>query len=129
MIGYGFSRSLELPLDRARERVIEALKREGFGVLMEIPLHEKLKEKIGVDYRRYHILGACNPPAAYRALQAEEDIGLMLPCNVVLYEKDGRTVLSIIRPTVAMEMIDNPNLQAVAEETEAKLKRVFESAA
>ncbi len=127
MIGYGFSKRLDEPLVRVRERVTEALKQEGFGILMDIPLHEKLKEKLGVDHPRYHILGACSPQDAYRALQVEPDIGLLLPCNVVLYEKDGGTVLAVIRPTVAMGMIDSPPLHRLAGEVEGRLKRAFDA--
>ncbi len=127
MIGYGFRKSLEAPFERVKARLTEALKREGFGVLTEIPIQEKLKEKLGVDFPRYHILGACHPPSAYRALQAEQDIGLLLPCNVILYEKEGRTVLAVIRPTVAMKTVDNPGLGALAAEVEERLKRAFDA--
>ena len=127
MIGYGFTKRLDQPLERVRERVTEALKEQGFGILMDIPLHEKLKEKLGVDWARTHILGACSPKDAYQALQVEPDIGLLLPCNVLLYEQDGGTVLSVIRPTVAMGMVDSPPLRHLAREVEVRLQRAFEA--
>ena len=107
--------------------VIEELKKEGFGVLTEIDIQAKLKEKLGIDFKKYVILGACNPPSAHQAILAEEDIGLMLPCNVIVYEKGNKTVLSIIRPKVAMQMIANPALQSIAENVEVKLKKVFDA--
>jgi uncharacterized protein (DUF302 family) len=113
--------------DEARARVTEALKKEGFGILMEIDIQAKMKEKLGIDFKRYMILGACSPPNAYRALQAEENIGLMLPCNVIVYEKDGKTVVSVIKPTVAMQMIQNEELGKIAREVEDQLKRAFDS--
>jgi uncharacterized protein (DUF302 family) len=126
MVSYGFVKTLSMPFDEVKRSVTAALKDEGFGVLTEIALHEKFAEKLGVKYPRYLILGACNPPAAYKAVQAEEEIGLLLPCNVVLREKDGNTVLSVIRPTVAMSMIENPALAPLAREIEEKLERVVE---
>jgi len=107
--------------------VREALKNEGFGILTEIDVKEKMKEKLGLDMNKYIILGACNPPNAYKAILTEENIGLMLPCNVIVYEKGGKTVLSVIRPTVAMQMIENSELQRVAEAVEAQLKKSFDA--
>jgi uncharacterized protein (DUF302 family) len=107
--------------------VRDALKKEGFGVLTEIDIQGKMKEKLGIDMRKYIILGACNPANAYKAILTEENIGLMLPCNVVVYEKGGKTVLSFIRPTVAMQMVDNAELQKVSEEVEGKLKKAFDA--
>jgi uncharacterized protein (DUF302 family) len=127
MIGYGFSKELDLPFEKVRERVIEELKKEGFGLLMEIDLRDKFKEKLGIDFKKYIILGACNPPNAHKAILAEENIGLMLPCNVIVYEKGDRTVLSVIKPTVAMKMIGNTELGAIAEFIEVKLKRAFDA--
>jgi uncharacterized protein (DUF302 family) len=127
MLNYGFKKSLDLSFDKAIEKVTAELKKEGFGVLTEIDVKEVLKKKLDVDFPRYQILGACNPPNAYKSLQAEEDIGLMLPCNVVVYEKDDRSVVSVIKPTAAMGMIDNPELSEVAQKVEEKLKRVFDS--
>ncbi len=127
MIRYGFKKELNLSYEEAVMKVTEALKKEGFGILTEIDVREKLKEKLGVDFNRYIILGACHPPNAYRALQAEPDIGLMLPCNVIVYEAGGKTVLGIIKPTVAMQMIDNESLAKTAVEVEGLLKKVFDA--
>jgi uncharacterized protein (DUF302 family) len=127
MIHYGFTKELDIPYETVVELVREALKKEGFGVLTEIDVKEKMKEKLGLDMRKYIILGACNPPNAYQAILAEENIGLMLPCNVIVYEKGSQTVLSVIRPTVAMQMIDNVELQKLAEAVEGQLKKAFDA--
>jgi len=127
MISYGFKKEISLPFDKALEVVIEELKEKGFGILTKIDVKEKFKEKLGIDFPSYVILGACNPPYAHKAIQAEEDIGLLLPCNVVIYEKEGRTILSIIKPSTAMGMIENEALKQIATEVEAKLKEVFDS--
>ncbi len=127
MIHYGFTKELDIPYEKVVEQAREALKKEGFGVMTEIDVKEKMKEKLGIDMRKYIILGACNPPNAYKAILAEENIGLMLPCNVIVYEKGGKTVLSIIRPSVAMQMIDNKELQKLAETVEGLLKKVFDA--
>ena len=127
MISYGFTKELGLPFEKVREAVAEELKKEGFGILTEIDLQEKFREKLGVEFKRYVILGACSPPNAFKSVQAEENIGLMLPCNVIVYERGGRTVLSVVRPTVALQMIDNAELKSVAELVEKKLKNVFDA--
>lgn len=127
MINYGFTKELNLPFEEVIEIITEELAKEGFGVLTKIDVKEKFKEKIGVDFKKYVILGACNPPSAHRAILAEENIGLMLPCNVIIYEKGNNTVISIIKPTVAMEMINNENLRQIAAMVETKLKKVFDS--
>jgi len=128
MIKYGFSKELDIPFDKAISVVTEALKKEGFGILTRINVDEKFKEKLGIDFKKYVILGSCNPSNAHKAILAEENIGLMLPCNVIIYENDDKkTVLSIIRPTVAMEMIGNDELRNIAENVEKQLKRVFDS--
>src|SRR4030043_350203 len=114
MINYGFTKEMDIPYGTVIKQVREALKNEGFGILTEIDVKEKMKEKLGLDMNKYIILGACNPPNAYKAILAEENIGLMLPCNVIVYEKGGKTVLSVIRPTVAMQIIENSELQKVA---------------
>ena len=129
MINYGFVKELEMPFDGAVAAVTEALKKEGFGVLTTIDVRAKFKEKLGIDFPNYVILGACNPPNAHKAILAEENIGLMLPCNVIVYEKAGKTLVGIIKPTVAMGMIDNPGLKPLAVEVEARLKNVFDSLA
>ena len=126
-MSYYFNKVLSGNFDEALARVTEALKKEGFGILSEIDIQVKMKEKLGIDFRRYVILGACSPPNAYRALLAEENIGLMLPCNVIVYEKDGRSVVSVIKPTVAMQMIQNEELGKIAREVEDLLKRAFDS--
>jgi len=127
MIRYGFKKELLLPYEEVVAKVTEALKKEGFGILTEINIKDKLKEKLGVDFNKYVILGACNPPNAYRALLAELDIGLMLPCNVIVYESGGKSVLAVIKPSVAMQMIDNESLAKTAVEVEGLLKKVFDA--
>jgi uncharacterized protein (DUF302 family) len=127
MIHYGFTKELDIPYKTVIELVREALKKEGFGVLTEIDVQEKMKEKLDIDMNKYIILGACNPPNAYKAILAEENIGLMLPCNIIVYEKDSKTVLSVIRPTVAMQMVDNVELQKIAEAVEGQLKKAFDA--
>jgi uncharacterized protein (DUF302 family) len=127
MINYGFTKEMDIPYEKAIEQAREALKKEGFGILTEIDVREKMKEKLGVDMTKYIILGACNPQNAYKAILAEENIGLMLPCNVIVYEKGSKTVLSVIRPTAAMQMVDNVELQKVSEEVEAQLKKAFDA--
>ena len=127
MINYGFTKEMDTPYGTVIERVRDALKNEGFGILTEIDVKEIMKEKLGLDMNKYIILGACNPPNAYKAILTEENIGLMLPCNVIVYEKGSKTVLSVIRPTVAMQMIENSELQIVAEAVEAQLKKSFDA--
>lgn len=127
MTNYGFIKELVVPFQAAVEAVTSALKKEGFGVLTTINMREKFKEKLGIDFSNYIILGACNPPNAHKAILAEENIGLMLPCNVIIYEKDGKTMLGMIKPTVAMGMIDNEELKPLALEVEGRLKKVFDS--
>ena len=127
MPDYGFIKTLDEPFDRVMERTKQELQKEGFGVLTSIDVREKFKEKLGIDFRKYVILGACNPPSAHQAITIEENIGLLLPCNVIVYEKDVKTVVSIIKPSVAMNMIQNEQLLEVARKVEQKLKKVFES--
>ena len=124
---YGYRRKLPLTFGDAVARTLEALKSQGFGVLCEIDIREKLKEKLGVDFRDYVILGACNPPLAYQALQAELDIGLLLPCNVVVYEQDGASVVAAIDAGQMMSVVDNPQLEAVAREVNEKLRRAVDN--
>jgi uncharacterized protein (DUF302 family) len=127
MISYGFTKELNQPFEEVVGLVTEALKKEGFGILTTIDVKEKLKEKIGVDFRKYLILGACSPKHAHQALLAEENIGLMLPCNVVIYEKDSKTVVSVVKPTAMMSMLDNAKLAKIAETVESLLKKVFDA--
>jgi len=127
MINYGFTKESNIPFGKVIELVKDALNEEGFGVLTEIDVHEKMKEKLGIDMNKYNILGVCHPSFAYKAILAEENIGLMLPCNVIVYEKGGKTILSVIRPTVAMQMVDNADLQKISEDVEEKLKKAFDA--
>jgi uncharacterized protein (DUF302 family) len=126
---YGFSKVVNLPYPEAVEKTRAALKEEGFGVLCEIDIKEKLKEKLGVDFRNYVILGACNPPLAYETLQQELNIGLLLPCNVVVYEDAGRTVVAGIDAARMLSVVGNPKLTATAEVVNEKLRRAVESVA
>lgn len=127
MINYGFTKELEKSFAETVTAVTEALKNEGFGVLSTIDVRGKFKEKLGIDFPNYVILGACNPPNAHKAILAEEYIGLMLPCNVIVFEKAGKTAVGIIKPSVAMGMIDNDVLKPLALAVEAKLKNVIDS--
>ena len=123
---YYFSKTLSVTFDEAVRLTTEALKSEGFGVISEINMHEKLKEKLGVDFKRYRILGACNPPLAYKALQAEEKIGTMLPCNVLVIEQgQNKTEIAAVNPVASMQAITNPALEDTALEVTNKLKRVI----
>ena len=126
---YGFSRTVDAAFDDATERTREALKEEGFGVLSEIHLDERLKEKLGVDFRRYVILGACNPPLAYKTLQEDINIGLLLPCNVIVYEADDKTK-SVVAAVDAKAMLsvvgENSAINEVATEVNERLQRVIE---
>ena len=122
-----FTVQLDLSYDEAIQRVTGALKEEGFGVLTEIDVKETLKKKLDVDFRRYVILGACNPPLAFQALQADPDLGLLLPCNVIVYAQDGGSVVSIIDPCSMFSMVDLPDLEPVAAEARARLRRVSEA--
>lgn len=123
---YYFSATLHTDFDDAVAKITEALKTEGFGVLTEIDMQAKLKEKLGVDFKKYKILGACNPSFAYKALQAEEMIGVMLPCNIVVTDKEnGTTQIAAIHPIASMMAIQNPALEPLAKEITEKLKRVM----
>jgi uncharacterized protein (DUF302 family) len=125
---YGFGRKLSLPYEQAIEKTTAALKEEGFGVLTEIDVKATLKKKLDVDFRRYVILGACNPPFAYQALSTELEIGLLLPCNVIVYEAgDGGTVVSAINPMAALGIVDNPQMIEIAEQVTEKVKRAIDS--
>lgn len=120
---YGYSKKVSLSFSEAQAKVKETLQEEGFGVLTEIDIKATLHKKLGVDFENYVILGACNPPNAYKALQAETEIGLLLPCNVIVYQKNSETFISAIMPTVAMAMVQNEELKKVALEIEEKLKK------
>jgi uncharacterized protein (DUF302 family) len=124
---YYFSTILHTSFANAETKVTEALKTEGFGVLTEIDMQSKLKEKLGVDFKKYKILGACNPSFAYKALLVEEKVGVMLPCNTVIIDKEnGTTEIVIIHPIASMMAIQNPALETLAKEITDKLKRVME---
>jgi uncharacterized protein (DUF302 family) len=127
-MSYYFAKTTHLPFDEAIARVADELKKEGFGVLTDIDVKATLKRKLDVDFRNYRILGACNPPFAYRALLAEDKIGTMLPCNVIVQEKaDGIVEVAAIDPIASMQAVQNPALADVAHEVQAKLRRVIES--
>ncbi|MFA4872998.1 MAG: DUF302 domain-containing protein [Patescibacteria group bacterium] len=128
MSTYGYSKHLTIPFEEAVEKTVTALKAQGFGILTDIDVQKTLKEKLGVEFRRYRILGACNPPRAYKALQREEEIGLLLPCNVIVYERDdGSVVVSAQRPTIAFSVINNVSLEPLAQEVETILKGVIDA--
>lgn len=125
--GYGFSKTLAIPYAEAVEKTRRALNEQGFGVLCEIDIKAKLKEKLGVDFRNYVILGACNPPLAYETLQQEINIGLLLPCNVIVYDDGDRTVVAAIDAAKMLSVVGNPTLDATAGAVNDKLRRVIES--
>ena len=126
---YHFSRVIEAPFEDAVARVTEALKAEGFGVLTQIDVSATLKAKIGQDFRPYRILGACNPGLAFQALSAEDHVGVMLPCNVVVQQRDaGRVEISAINPAAPMQAIGNPALDKIAATVRDKLSKVVAAA-
>jgi len=124
---YYFEKTTSYTFEEAVTKVTEELRKEGFGVLSEIDIHEKLKEKLGVDFRKYKILGACNPAFAYQALQKEDKIGVMLPCNVIIQEKsDGTIEVAAVDPVASMQAIENLELKNIALEVQKKLKNVVD---
>jgi uncharacterized protein (DUF302 family) len=125
---YGFSKTVNLAFNDAIEKVTEELKKEGFGILTEIDVKETLKKKLDVDFNNYKILGACNPPFAHKALQSEEQIGLMLPCNVIVYEnEEGNLVVAAVDPIASMQAVANEKLGEIAGEVQNRLKKVIEN--
>lgn len=126
-LSYGFGRRLEMPYEEAVARTREALKGQGFGVISEIDVRQTMKEKRGVDFRPYVILGACNPEMAERALEAEIDLGLLLPCNVVVYQSDGGSVVEAMDPEAVLGLVRNPRLEAIAREVKEGLRRAIDS--
>ena len=127
-MSYYFNKILKVSFDEAIKRTVDALKSEGFGVITDINVQDTLKKKINVDFRAYRILGACNPTLAHEALQLEDKIGTMLPCNVIVQDVgSGNTEVAAIDPLASMQAVDNVNLKQAAERVQAKLKRVIES--
>lgn len=127
-MGYYFSKKMDGPFDDAINRVMDELKKEGFGVLTDIDVKATLKKKLDVDYQKYRILGACNPSFAYKALQAENKIGTMLPCNVIVQEtEDGKIEVAAVDPLASMQAVQNKELQNIATQIQAKLKKVIEN--
>lgn len=127
-MSYFFTKTTDKIYEEALEKVTAELKKEGFGVLTEIDVKETLKKKLDVDYRRYKILGACNPPFAYQSLLSEDKIGLMLPCNVIVQEKpDGKVEVSAIDPVASMQAVDNQDLGEIALQVREKLRKVIDS--
>jgi len=129
-MNYYFNKTVQNDFETSKAMVIDALKSEGFGIVSEIDMQAKLKEKLGVDFKKYLILGACNPSFAYKALLAEEKIGVMLPCNIVLIDNgNGSTEVAAIHPDVSMMAVENPALETFAHEITEKLERVIEALA
>jgi uncharacterized protein (DUF302 family) len=127
---FAFNTVLETSYENAISKVTSALKEEGFGVLTEIDVKATLKKKLGVDFRKYIILGACNPPYAHRTLQTDLDVGLLLPCNVIVYETDDKKAyVSALNPVSALEVIQSEELRKIAKEVSEKLKRVIDKVA
>jgi uncharacterized protein (DUF302 family) len=123
---YYIEKITDYPFGKSVEKVTEELKKEGFGILSEIDINEKLKEKLDVDFRKYKILGACNPPKAYEALQVENKIGTMLPCNVIVQElENGKTEVAVVNPVASMQAVENDDLTAIAKDITEKLERVI----
>ena len=130
-IAYGMTTTVDLPYERAVERTREALGAEGFGVLTEIDVRATLKKKLDAEFRPYIILGACNPPMAHRALTVEQNIGLLLPCNVIVYaaDHDGRSVVAAVDPEVSLGRVGNDALAPLAADVKARLRRVLDAVA
>jgi uncharacterized protein (DUF302 family) len=126
-MAYGYKRQVPITYEVAVQKVKDELQKEGFGVMTEIDVQATVKKKLGLDFDKYVILGACNPPFAHKALLAEKDVGLVMPCNVVVYEDKGKTFVASILPTVTMSVVQNPALAGLADQVEAKLKKVVDS--
>lgn len=125
---YYFNKILDIGYEEALVKVTQELQKEGFGVLTEIDVKETLKQKMDVDFKKYKILGACNPPFAHKALQAEDKIGLMLPCNIIVVEiSEGKTEVCAVDPIASMQAVENPDLKEVAEQVQTKLKKVIDN--
>ncbi|MUP47389.1 DUF302 domain-containing protein [Gramella sp. BOM4] len=127
-MSYYFSKTIEGDFEKAIDRVKSELKEEGFGVLTEIDIKDTMKKKLDVDFKKYRILGACNAPYAHKALQAEDKVGTMLPCNVIVQETDDQKVeIAAVNPLASMQAIENSNLESIAKEIAQKLQRVIDS--
>jgi uncharacterized protein (DUF302 family) len=125
---YYIEKTTTYTFDEAVAKITDELKKEGFGVLSEIDIHEKLREKLNVDFRKYKILGACNPSFAYEALRVENKIGTMLPCNVIVQElENGKTEVAAVNPVASMQAVDNSNLKTIAQKIKEKLNNVVSS--
>ncbi len=126
---YGYAKTTNLPFDAAIAKITDELKKEGFGVLTTIDVQETLKKKLNADFPPYVILGACNPPFAHQTLQIEEEIGLLLPCNVIVYRKGESTVVAAFNPEVMAGIVDNDKLPPIAAEVGARLRRAVDAVA
>ena len=124
-MNYGFTKKVNYGYDEAVQKATEALKTEGFGVLTTIDVKETLKKKLDVNFDRYIILGACNPPFAYEALKAEETVGLLMPCNVVVHEKSGEVIISMFNPGLISMVSDNPALKELSSKLSEKIQKVL----
>lgn len=122
---YGMSKEVGIPFDAAVQKVTEELKKEGFGVLTTIDVKDTLKKKLNLDFKRYLILGACNPHFAHEALEIEEQIGLLLPCNVIVYESEGKTGIGIFDPMIMSMVIENEEIKTIALQVRSKLENVL----
>lgn len=127
MIKYGFIKETAFTVEELEGFVNDELKKEGFGVISKVDMSAKFKDKLGEVFRKYLILGACNPPVAFDAVHKEENIGLLLPCNIIIYETDKGANVGIIKPSVAMAAVENKELEPIAHKVEVKLKRVFDN--
>jgi uncharacterized protein (DUF302 family) len=125
-VDYGFVKTTTLGFDEAMQKIEQELQNEGFKILTTIDAQAKFKEKLNIDFPKYTILGACNPRLAHQAISAEWNIGLLLPCNVILYEKDDMVWVGVMKPTAAMSSVKNDTLEGLATTVEAKLKKVFD---
>lgn len=126
-MNYGFVKETDLLFDEAMQEVEQELQKEGFKILTRINAQAKFKEKLNIDFPKYMILGACNPKLAHKAICTEWNIGLLLPCNVIVYEKNNKVWVGVMKPTAAMSSVDNEALRGLANEVEAKLKRAFDN--
>jgi uncharacterized protein (DUF302 family) len=126
-MNYGYKRQVPGTYEEVVQKAKAELKKEGFGIMSEIDVKKTVKEKLGADFDNYVILGACNPPFAHKALMAEKDIGLFMPCNVIVYEDEGKVFVAAVKPTLAMGMVGNPALASISVEVENKLNKVVDS--